>query len=318
MLAATLETIDRRLTRDFSSNSRHHSTHMPMARAYAGIETVTGGAGYFFDGMKRGLSKREPHIAIQFTLSGAGCFQNGPAREKNPVETVGAGKAFICSIPSEHRYWLPKEAGPWRFLWILFFHPYASSRIITEFECNSPVVRMPPEAPLTRFIVDFASAIALGRIATPYDLERLLCHLAIEIAWHLRDGTHYEERPTELLRSVQEFLRRSPDRYFAIKEIAAEFGYSRGHFTHIFRQATGMTPARYILQLRIEEARLEMIKGESNMGEIARKFGFTDASHLRNSFRRVFAAGVDTSRPLKRDNRTSAHHRYAHMEACGH
>jgi AraC family transcriptional regulator len=37
--------------------------------------------------------------------------------------------------------------------------------------------------------------------------------------------------------------------------LAAETGYSRAHFLRTFRAATGQTPHRYLLELRLEKAR---------------------------------------------------------------
>ncbi|MEI9947768.1 MAG: AraC family transcriptional regulator [Pseudomonadota bacterium] len=64
-------------------------------------------------------------------------------------------------------------------------------------------------------------------------------------------------------------LENEPD----LRELAAQGGYSRGHFLRMFRATTGLTPHRYLLQLRVEKAQRQLALGRASLIEIAADSG---------------------------------------------
>jgi AraC family transcriptional regulator len=72
-----------------------------------------------------------------------------------------------------------------------------------------------------------------------------------------------------------------------LKTLAEESGYSRSHFLRMFEAATGHTPHRYLLQLRVERAQ-ELIKKRSGcLIDIAATCGFSSQSHMSRVFRQL-------------------------------
>lgn len=72
-----------------------------------------------------------------------------------------------------------------------------------------------------------------------------------------------------------------------VEDVAAALGYSRSYLSTRFRQQTGMTLTRYILQQKVFEAqRLLQFSGES-LRDIANTFRFSSQSHFQNVFKSV-------------------------------
>lgn len=69
-----------------------------------------------------------------------------------------------------------------------------------------------------------------------------------------------------------------------IAQIADECRLSRSHFARAFRRSMGVAPQRYLTQLRIDEAKKLLTKGNLPLSDIALVCGFGDQSH----FTRVF------------------------------
>jgi AraC family transcriptional regulator len=92
--------------------------------------------------------------------------------------------------------------------------------------------------------------------------------------------------PTNVLRRVIERMHDfSAD--LNLEALAAESGYSRGHFLRMFQATTGLTPHRYLQQLRLERAQ-ELIKERSaSLIDIAAICGFSSQSHLSTVFRQL-------------------------------
>lgn len=63
---------------------------------------------------------------------------------------------------------------------------------------------------------------------------------------------------------------------------------SPGHFHQLFREATGMTPAHYLLQARLERARELLIQTRLPLELIAGQVGFSSQSALTHAFRRYY------------------------------
>ena len=93
--------------------------------------------------------------------------------------------------------------------------------------------------------------------------------------------------PAWRLRRVQEYIEAHLDEPLSLMELAAVAGYSASHFKPLFKQATGLPVHRYVLERRVERARLLLLQGEQRIGEIASAAGFSHASHMARCLRRV-------------------------------
>jgi AraC family transcriptional regulator len=73
-----------------------------------------------------------------------------------------------------------------------------------------------------------------------------------------------------------------------VATLAAQTGYCRAHFLHMFRATTGKTPHQYLLDLRLDEAERKMRAGSTPLIDIAAACGFSIHSHLSEAFRYRF------------------------------
>jgi len=76
----------------------------------------------------------------------------------------------------------------------------------------------------------------------------------------------------------------------SIAVLAALAGVSQTHFRRLFQDTMGVPPHRYILALRLEQARNLLAMTSMPIARIATSCGFSDQSHLTASFRTVHAA----------------------------
>jgi len=74
----------------------------------------------------------------------------------------------------------------------------------------------------------------------------------------------------------------------SLSTLAESVNLSKPHFVRLFRNTTGTSPHRYIVQKRIERARHMIQTSELPLVEIASEAGFTSQSHLGRVFRRTY------------------------------
>jgi AraC-like DNA-binding protein len=97
---------------------------------------------------------------------------------------------------------------------------------------------------------------------------------------------HLPER--RRIETARNFMQEHLSSDLTIAQIAAVSGISPAYFSRSFKAATGHTPHRYLLNLRIERAR-ELLATDMPIARIALEVGFTDQSHLNRVFTPIVA-----------------------------
>jgi AraC family transcriptional regulator len=93
--------------------------------------------------------------------------------------------------------------------------------------------------------------------------------------------------PAWRLRHVIDYIETHLDQDLTLAELAAVAGFSLSHFKPLFKQAAGMPVHRFVLERRVERARVLLVEGGRSMTEIALEAGFAHPSHMARCLRRV-------------------------------
>ncbi|RKH07865.1 AraC family transcriptional regulator [Corallococcus carmarthensis] len=92
--------------------------------------------------------------------------------------------------------------------------------------------------------------------------------------------------PAWRLRQVVEYIEAHLDEDLTLPELAGVAGFSLSHFKPLFKQATGLPVHRFVLERRVERARLRLMEGRKSLTEIAMEAGFSHPSHMARCLRR--------------------------------
>ena len=139
------------------------------------------------------------------------------------------------------------------------------------------------------------------RLLAGFELEGADSHLyvdalACELAIHL-----VREHTTACAGTVWSMARLSPHKLrrafeyiddnlkseLTLASLAESVALSPGHFAHAFRQATGVTPHRYVLERRVEQAKALLRHSDMPITEIAHRVGCSSPSHFSVLFHRI-------------------------------
>ncbi len=71
-----------------------------------------------------------------------------------------------------------------------------------------------------------------------------------------------------------------------VERLAVQAAMSPRHFSRWFKARAGLSPAAFVLKLRVEEACRRLDEGALQLKEIARQCGFADEQNLRRAFQR--------------------------------
>jgi len=131
-----------------------------------------------------------------------------------------------------------------------------------------------------------------GRSGTLY-AESLIVALATRLLYAARLETRpanagVSPLPPRVLQRVLERMQADLGANIDLTTLAAESGYSRAHFLRTFRAATGQTPHRYLLELRLTKAQSLIADRLMPLIDIALACGFSSHAHFTTAFRSRF------------------------------
>jgi AraC-like DNA-binding protein len=145
----------------------------------------------------------------------------------------------------------------------------------------------PRRSPIAAAIID-KLAVALDRQdVSPLLLEGAILVLLSELAIAPGAGEAGRRLSIGQIRRIDAHLDERLGKPISVDDLAVLAGYSKYHFLRLFKAATGMTPARYVMLRRIEAAQAMLDEGKRSASDIALETGFSSAAHFSDVFRKV-------------------------------
>jgi AraC-like DNA-binding protein len=255
----------------------------PDLSIQVGLETKTDPAEYVWDGLKRGGDPAHPYIVFQYTLAGVGRYT-----AEAITHQVTPGLAFAAVVPSAHVYFLPPAAPSWTFFFLVIRHPYAVRRLSSTQATIGPLLTLAENDPLLARAVTLFEGIATALFRDSWALESALFDFVFEYERFAQRRLYPQAEREALLDSVRAHVRARLGHPVDVAELAALHSMSRSHFSHRFKAATGLPPARWIRQVQLEEATRRLLDSGHKLETIAQETGFANANHLCKVFRRHF------------------------------
>jgi AraC-like DNA-binding protein len=254
----------------------------PTNAYFGSVETRTDPGSYHWDGMKRLGKQDHPLVIFQFTLAGWGHFQV----HGKPPQELPPGAAFFAVIPSRHHYYLPEASPGWTFGWIGVYHPYLIARIARQVAETGALLQLQPQSALAALATRLVRGAFRKDFRDRFEVELALFEFTVtfeRMAQQLRDPDGERERLLDELRSR---VLANPRQPIGVDALAADRGMSRSHFSHYFRARTGMSPARFMTEVRIREAARTLVATRAPLKQLSSEWGFANANHFSKVFRR--------------------------------
>lgn len=265
---------------------------VPEGMTEFGIMPVWGGhqrtssADYRWDGMRRGSERR---ILWQYTLAGCGAVEiDGKSLP------VRAGEAFLLQVPEKHCYYLPETPGTWEFIYCGLSGDEAW-RLTGKLRERCGSVSAAYGSPAT---VEAAWEM-LRNIGNPLtagsELSAQAYRFLMTMFTPADSGSSAGGLPVE---KIHHYIVSNITREITLDDLAAFAGYSRSHFSRIFRETSGRSVHNYLLKVRMDMALLKLQSENISVKETAEACGFADCSYFCKVFRKFH--GTTPAHFLKR------------------
>lgn len=135
-------------------------------------------------------------------------------------------------------------------------------------------------------------ALSAPAPATAPFVEQVVCAMQTHVVTRYHGGTARTAVRGRALSAAQvarakELLSARMDEPVLIAGIAAQCDASRSQFIRGFKEATGTTPYRWLINLRVERASHLVLHSDLPLADVAICCGFADQSHMTRTFTRL-------------------------------
>jgi AraC family transcriptional regulator len=139
----------------------------------------------------------------------------------------------------------------------------------------------------TLLLADLKSGGMMGQLY----IESLTQVLVIHLLRHYSKSTQITTSEHRSLTSAQlqqaiNYINTHLDRDLSLMQIAEVINISPTYFASLFKRATGISPHQYVIQQRVQRAKMLLSKTDLTISDIALQVGFSSQSHLTQQFKR--------------------------------
>jgi AraC-like DNA-binding protein len=173
------------------------------------------------------------------------------------------------------------SADAWRFYWFEFFADELEPFLLPD------AVQIPLSSTerdeTTAIQSQIRSPLTPSRVAASARFSAML-YRWLELASIEPTSQHRYEQVEKAI----ELMHHCVNQQLSVGQMAAEAGLAARAFTAVFEQATGQTPKRYHLNLRLDAARNLLLSGQANVKETASQLGFSSPFYLSKLYTKRF------------------------------
>jgi len=219
------------------------------------------------------------YTLIHFVESGEGTLCKG-----GETYTVHAGEAFLI-LPDEVTLYCASETDPWTYRWVGF-----------DGVLSARFAELPPVFSCSSHWGEKLIASLENDGMSEYRIASVLFGLYAELFASTHPRSHYVRRVKNLINTLyMQDLR--------VEEIAEKLNLDRRYLSRLFKEKTGQTMQEYLIVVRMEAAREQLLQG-SSVAEAARLSGYDDICNFSKMFKRSFGVSPGRVRTLAREEKT--------------
>ncbi|MCE0484238.1 MAG: AraC family transcriptional regulator [Methylacidiphilales bacterium] len=239
-------------------------------------------------------SVSEPSLA--WTISGEVDFQEREGKRPWISHRIKKGSFFLTSggDPYDCR-WKAVSPEPFESLAVFIELPLLQRALEEVFGAEAANVRLRDISAFTDValssLMERVREELMRRQASPLFLQGLAQAIAIHLARNYAETVQESPSgspslPGYKLRQITDWMAQNVAGEFNLDRLAAQAGLSKFYFNRLFKNAMSMSPSRYHITLRMDEAKRLLRETKRSVVDVALDVGYTNPSHFAQLFRR--------------------------------
>ena len=224
-----------------------------------------------------------PYCVIHYVAAGHGFVVH-----RNVKYGLKPGSLFILG-PYEAHHYACDPGSPFNLNWVEFSGG-DSGKYINQIITNlTPVLEEGPAAMINDYLLGILAKVTEDPEKNALKISELLYSILL----NLYDKSSKKAYSDLNARSLSDFSRVEAyindhlNEDLSIERLAATASFSPTYFARLFHRVMGMTPARYVLEKRLNKAK-ELLAGDTVKIElVSEQLGFCNTSHFIKTFRKA-------------------------------
>ncbi|MFN8254456.1 MAG: AraC family transcriptional regulator [Bacteroidales bacterium] len=220
---------------------------------------------------------------LVYITEGKGVFKSASLNSTN----VNAGTMFML-FPGEWHSYYPDPKTGWKEYWIGFKGSIIDSRVsFGYFSKTSPICIVG----ISETIINLYKEVIYIANKDKIGSQQLISSIAL----HLLGFYYYKKlnclengntRVVNMLNKARCFMRERLAEEISFEEMAKELGMGYSWFRRMFKKYEGLSPAQYLIQLKIARIKELLTTSDFSISEIAEQVGFESKSQISTFFKK--------------------------------
>ena len=224
------------------------------------------------------ISRRDfPYYVFEYIIAG-----KGKLRVENRHYAPEAGDVYIIPANTDHEYSSDPHA-PWDKLWFNIGGPLIQS-MLSCYGIHGVVLFKHVPQKIQHLFEDGIATLQKSPVSCLKLAPGILLNIIIELAEHHRNMEQNISPDAVEIRDLLLLNISNPD--FSISDMEPQIHYSRSQILRIFEQSFKESPYQYLLNRRIEYAKLLLKDPTNTVKHIALSLGFSDVFHFSKIFKK--------------------------------
>ena len=236
--------------------------------------------GYYFDLQKGRIL---PEYQLLYIIEGGGVFHSRTVPEARLKE----GDFFLL-FPGEWHSYHPTGPRGWKKYWIGFRGHNMDDRVRAGFlSPTKPIYHVGFSDKIVQLYRSAYDAALAEEAYSQQVMAGIVNHL-IGLMYSLERNIELKSRNQEhvnMINRAQLRIRESLESSLTIQQVAEEMGVSYSNFRKLFKEHTGLSPAVYRQDLRLQRAKELLTTTDLSIKEIAYRLNFESPDYFSSKFR---------------------------------
>jgi AraC-like DNA-binding protein len=219
---------------------------------------------------------------ILYITKGAGVFESASCKQR----AIKEGNVLLLFPNEWHRY-KPDEKTGWDEYWV-GFKGNIINHIISQhfFFKQNPVLAIGLHERIMQLFTEIIEQTRDEKTGYQPLVSGVVLHLLGAIYSLSRRQNYSPEEATEaVINKARVFLRANIDQVITMENVAENLNVSYAWFRKTFKTYTGIAPQQYLIQLRIEKAKIYLADFSLSIKEIAIRLNFESIAYFSRLFK---------------------------------
>ncbi len=217
-----------------------------------------------------------------YITKGSGTFESSCTKNI----AIGEGTIFFL-FPGEWHRFRPEQLTGWDSYWVGFKGKFAENLVVNGYlSVNKPVVKVGFNDEIVSLYQRILEAGNEERAGYQQYISGIVIHLLGYIYYRAKDN-HYEDKViVKKIDKARVLIREQINDNVSPEAIAKDLAMTYSWFRRLFKQYTGLAPAQYIAQLRLQRAKELLSTTSKSVKEIAVEMNYESVDYFSTQFRR--------------------------------